>query len=213
MGQPPAVQRGLSAGWSALHGGLPATGLVGRWLRLVQPVAAALRPVPPLALTVAGLLLGWLAVWPAAAGWPALGALLVVLAAGCDALDGAVAVLADRASAFGAVADAVADRLTEVAYALAFWAVGAPAWACGASCGLGFLHEYVRERAGRPVAVTVGERPTRVLFAAFGLLGAALVPASPRWVALCWVAVAAVGLGQLLRALTASRPVRGPGPR
>jgi CDP-diacylglycerol--glycerol-3-phosphate 3-phosphatidyltransferase len=203
----------LAAGWSALHGGLPPTGVVGWWLRLVRPVAAALRGVRPLALTVAGLLLGWLAVWPAAAGWPALGALLIVVAACCDALDGAVAVLAGRASAFGAVADAVADRLTEVAYALALWSAGAPAWACGAACGLGLLHEYARERAGRPVAVTVNERPTRVLFAAFGLLGAAVVPASARWVPLCWVAVAALGLGQLLRALarggaTARRPPR-----
>jgi phosphatidylglycerophosphate synthase len=170
--------------------------VVGVWLRLVAPVASVLRRVPPLALTALGLALGWLAVWAAASGWPAVGALLVLSGAWCDALDGAVAVLARRVTAFGAVADRVADRLSEVAYAVAFWVVGAPAWACFSVCLVGFVHEYARG-PGVPV-ITVAERPTRVLFAAFGLLGAAVLPSSPRWVVLCWLAAALAGLAHLL---------------
>lgn len=202
MGQPPPVHRGLSAGWSALHGGLPATGAVAAWLRVVRPGALALRRVPPIALTLTGLALGWLAVPAAAGGWLVPAAVCVLAGAYCDALDGAVAVLAGRASAAGAVADRAADRLTEVAYALAFWLAGGPLWACAAVCLVGFAHEYARDRP----AITVAERPTRVLFAAFGLLGAAVVPSSPRWVVLVWLAVALLGLAQL----AAPRPPRWP---
>jgi CDP-diacylglycerol--glycerol-3-phosphate 3-phosphatidyltransferase len=189
---------GFAARWSALHGGLPPTGVVGWWLRLVHPVALALRAVPPLALTAAGLALGTLAAWPAALGWPLVAAVCVLLGAACDALDGAVAVLAGRDSAFGAVADAVADRLTEAGYALALWLAGAPGWLCAAAAGVGALHEYVRERVGRgPLAVTVAERPTRVLFAAFGLVAAAVLPGGVGWAVAGWLAVALAGLGQL----------------
>src|SRR5262244_2015619 len=159
--------------WSALHGGVPPTGLVGEWLRLVWRAARPLRAVPPLALTAAGLVTGWLAVWPAALGWPLPAAVAVLAGAGFDALDGAVAVLAGRESVFGAVVDSVADRLTELAYGVALWLAGAPGWLCGAVVGVGWLHEYLRERAAAGVlAVTVAERPTRVLCAFFALIAA-----------------------------------------
>jgi CDP-diacylglycerol--glycerol-3-phosphate 3-phosphatidyltransferase len=210
---------GFDRRWSALHGGLPPAGLVGRWLRLVRPVAELLRGVPPLVLTGAGLLVGWLAVWPAAAGWPLPAAAAVLLAAGFDALDGAVAVLAGRETRFGALADAVADRLTEVAHGVALWLAGAPGWLCAAAVGVGWLHEYVRERAAAGVlAVTVSERPTRVLFAFFGLVAAGTVGgpglvgwAAVGWAAAAWLVVAVVGLGQLC--LAAGRAVLSdPGP-
>jgi phosphatidylglycerophosphate synthase len=187
--------------WSALHGVRP-SGVVVWWLRGVYRVARHLTWLPPLGLTAGGMVAGWLAVWPAAAGLPALGSLCIVVGAACDALDGAVEVLSGRVSAFGAVADAAADRLTEVAYALALWLAGAPAWLCAAVCGVGVLHELMRARAGRALPLTVGERPTRVLFAAFGLLGASVVGGSPPWVALCWLVVAVAGFGQLSYGLT-----------
>ena len=165
-------------------------------------MAGSLRAVPPLVLTVGGLLVGWLAVGFVAAGWPLAAAVAVLVAAGLDALDGAVAVLAGRESAFGAVADAVADRLTEVGYGVALWLAGAPGWLCAGAVGVGWLHEYLRERVARgPLAVTVAERPTRVLFAFFGLVASAVLPGSVRWVMPCvaagWLAVAVLGLGQL----------------
>jgi CDP-diacylglycerol--glycerol-3-phosphate 3-phosphatidyltransferase len=204
---------GFAARWSALHGGVPPTGLVGYWLRLVHPVAAALRAVPPLLLTVAGLLVGVLAVWPAAVGLPLLAAVCVLFGALCDALDGAVAVLAGRESAFGAVADSVADRLTEAGYGVALWLAGAPGWLCAGAAGVGWLHEYLRERVGRgPLVLTVAERPTRVLFAFFGLVAAAVLPGAVGWVAAGWVAVALAGLGQLclaVRRLARDRVVPG----
>jgi catechol 2,3-dioxygenase-like lactoylglutathione lyase family enzyme len=193
--------RGLTdflIGWSALHGGVVPAGPVRWWLRAVYPVARVLRAVPPLALTVAGLVAGWLAVWPAVSGWPLVAAACVALAVACDALDGAVAVLAGAASPFGAVADAVADRLTEAAFGVALWQAGAPGWLCGTAVGVGWLHEYLRGRAGRGVsAITVSERPTRVLFGFFGLVAAAVWPALLGGVAGAWVAVAVAGLAQL----------------
>jgi len=100
------------------------------------------------------------------------------------------------------VADAVADRLTEAAYGVALWLAGAPGLLAGGAVGVGWLHEYVRERAAAGVlAVTVAERPTRVLFAFFGLVASAVLPGSVRWVMPCvaagWLAVAVLGLGQL----------------
>jgi phosphatidylglycerophosphate synthase len=181
----------LVAGWSRLHG-LPASGVVTRWLRLVHPLAYALRAVPPLALTALGLLLGVLC-WPLAAVAPVAAAVCVLAGAGCDALDGAVAVLSSRISAFGALADRCADRATEAAYALAFWTAGAPLWACLLTCLAGYAHEAVRRGS---TLITVAERPTRVLFAFFGLVGAAVMASSPRWVVLAWLAVAVAGLGQ-----------------
>jgi uncharacterized protein len=194
---------GFAARWSALHGGVPATPVVLRWLRLVRPVAAALaaRGVRPLALTVAGAVAGWLAVWPAAAGWPAVAAAFVLAGAGCDALDGAVAVLAGTDSAAGALADAVADRVAEAGWGAALWLAGVPGWLATAAVAVGWLQEYLRERAGRgPLAVTVAERPTRVLLACAGLVAAAW---SPTWAAAAvagWLAAGAAGAAQLVAA-------------
>jgi CDP-diacylglycerol--glycerol-3-phosphate 3-phosphatidyltransferase len=178
-----------------LHGGIAPTRLVGGWLVAVYQLARPLRRVPPWLLTLAGVLLGWSA--PLVAAWPVLAAGCVLAGALCDALDGAVAVLSERVSTFGAVLDAVADRLTEAAYGVALWRLGVPGPLCAAVVGVGWLHEYVRARAGVVGAITVAERPTRVLFAFFLLLSAGVAPRLVPPACAVWLAVALVGAGQL----------------
>lgn len=201
--------------WAASHGGHdPRTG--GRcersWFAAVHALArpAAARGVPPDALTVAAV--------AAAAAAPvavALGArwappLLVAGSALLDGLDGAVAALSGRASAWGHLADSLGDRLAEAAFGAALAVAGAPAGLCVGAVALGWLQEYARARAGAGgldavVVVTVAERPTRVLAAALGLLGAAALPhaagACATLGAATWLVLGAAGAVQLLPAL------------
>ncbi|HET8657642.1 MAG TPA: CDP-alcohol phosphatidyltransferase family protein [Micromonosporaceae bacterium] len=172
---------GYLAGWARLHGGHRPAGAVRVWLAAVHPLGVwlARRRVAPNAVTVAALGLAVLAVPAAYQGgaWVAMAAVLVVVSAVADGLDGAVAVLAGRASRAGAVLDSVADRLSEGAFGVALWVAGAPGWLAAGATGVGWLHEYLRARAGAVgVAgigpVTVAERPTRVIAAVTGLLAA-----------------------------------------
>jgi CDP-diacylglycerol--glycerol-3-phosphate 3-phosphatidyltransferase len=106
-----------------------------------------------------------------------LATVLVVVSGLVDSLDGTVAVLSDRVTRFGALVDAVCDRLADTAYAIAFWALGAPVWLCLLWAGVSFLAEYARARSQvllrAPVdVVTVGERPTRIVIAALFLTAA-----------------------------------------
>jgi CDP-diacylglycerol--glycerol-3-phosphate 3-phosphatidyltransferase len=153
-----------------------------------------------------------------------LAAAMVVLGAFADTVDGAVAVVTGRHSALGQVYDSVADRLTEAAWLVALWVLGAPAWLAVCCGAVAWLHEYVRACAtGAGMsdigAVTLGERPTRVLIAGFGLafcgvaglagrelvagtaslaVGSASLAAWAATVAAAiWFLLGSVGLGQL----------------
>ena len=197
-----------AAAWSALHGGFDpdkASPLVRGWIRLAYRGGFLLAGlgVGPMVVTGAGLLLSAavpvvVALGPA--GLP-LGALLVLLASVADGLDGAVAVVAGRTSRLGFVVDSVADRLGELAWLVAFWLAGAPGWLAVAAGAASWLHEYVRARAiaagMREIgAVTVAERPTRVIVTIAGLTlgnaGPALTLA-----AAAWLTLGVVGLVQL----------------
>jgi phosphatidylglycerophosphate synthase len=196
--------------WSALHGEVPPTGVVGGWLRLSHAVARPLADagVRPDLVTVTGLGLALLMLLPAAAGahWPLLAVVTIVLAGLLDSLDGAVAVLSDRVSRGGAVLDATCDRLADLCFVAALWLAGAPAGWCVAGGAVALLHEQVRA-AARAVGmrdvgvVTVSERPTRVIVTAAFLLGAGLFPArSGDWAAagaIAWTGVGLVGFVQL----------------
>lgn len=207
--------------WARLHGGFDpraAAPPVRAWLRLAYHggyVLGRLR-VTPTAVTVAGVLLclgvPLVAVRPQ--DGPFLGALLVLLASVADSLDGAVAVASNRTTRLGYVYDSVADRLGEAAWLVAFWLLGAPGALVAAGGALSWLHEYVRARATsagmREIgAVTVGERPTRVVVALVGLLLAGLagliepdLTAGTITVASAvWALLAGFGLGQLLAAV------------
>ncbi|MEP6463998.1 MAG: CDP-alcohol phosphatidyltransferase family protein [Frankiaceae bacterium] len=199
--------------WSGLHGGYDPSSsrFVDGWLRIAYTVARPLagRGVQPDALAALGLLIS-LGVIPLAAGgtrWPLLAAGTVVLAGLVDSLDGTVAVLTDRASRFGYVLDSVVDRLSDTAFLLALWRLGAfPGVCVTAGLAIGLL-EYTRARAGNAGmgeigVVTVGERGTRIPLVAATLGTAGLYPGHAADVATLGaattLALSAIGLGQFL---------------
>jgi archaetidylinositol phosphate synthase len=183
--------------WQALHDGVDPrrTPLVVPWLRLVHAVAVPLARLrtPPDPLTVGA------ARAPAAAllvpVWPA--ALLVLLSALFDGLDGGVALLRDRVTARGALLDTVGDRVSDLLFVAALVHAGAPGW-LGIASGAGvLLLEDIRVRSGEVLALTVAERPTRVIATALGLVSVPTVGLAVLAVALV------VGLVQLQRARSA----------
>lgn len=226
----PDTWAGYAVRWAALHGGYDprnAPRLARGWLRLAYLVARTVAGAgaTPAAITGFGLLL-CLLVPVAAAGpgaWPVAGAALVLVSALADTVDGAVAVLTARASRLGYLYDSVADRIGEAAWLLALWLTGVPAALVLGCAGLVFLHEYVRARAtaagmAEVGAVTVAERPTRVIVTVFALLvagvirvsglragaldAAGLATASATVLVAGWVLLGLAGLAQLLRAVT-----------
>ena len=215
-------------GWSSLHDGVQPSAVVRGWLRMVRALAAGpVLRLPPDLLSAAGVL-ALLGAWAAIAGpgWPALAVPLIVAAGVLDGLDGAVALRTGRARPLGAVVDAVADRLGDVLLGAVLLALGAaPGWVA-AAVFLVFLHEYIRSRAqaaGMPGvgAVTVAERPTRLIVVAMAAGGAAVFPAGLPWLgwgwgttfAITWTAVGVVGMVQLLVGVRRSIPPEFPRPR
>lgn len=187
--------------WSALHHGIdPArVPLLMPWLRLMWLLARPLRAVPPVVLTVCGVLCAVAAaVLAAPLPWAALG--LVLAAVLCDGLDGAVAVLAGRASAAGARLDAVADRISDAAFAAVLWGCGVP-WGVALACGAVAIGVDVLRRVRRvPDRITAGERPTWTVCTVLAC-GAAGVTAAQWPVLVCaavWLAAATVALAQVL---------------
>lgn len=198
--------------WSGVHEGYDAatTHLVRGWLavvhRLARPLASA--GVQPDVLTVWTVWLALVVVACAARGgpWAVAGAVLLIVSALGDALDGAVAVLTDRTSAWGYVLDSVVDRANDGLFVAAVWVVGGPAaLAVGGGVAFGLL-EYLRARAGNAGAshvdaITVGERPTRVICCALGLASAGLFPRRAELLAaICLgvlLALSCAGLAQL----------------
>jgi CDP-diacylglycerol--glycerol-3-phosphate 3-phosphatidyltransferase len=172
------------AAWSTWHGGADpaASRLVHGWLSGVYGLARRVAGLPPVAVTVAGLLVAVAAVVPAAVGgpWLVLAGVLVGLSAVLDGLDGALAIATGRASRRGFVLDSAVDRLSEAAFAAALWVAGAPGWLAAAFGGLCWLPDYLRARAGQAGvtetgALSVWERPTRVIMTGFTLGGAGVV--------------------------------------
>jgi phosphatidylglycerophosphate synthase len=172
--------------WSQAHGSIDPHGSrwVSGWLGLVHrcTVPLARRHVAPAHVTAAGLLVS--AAVPALAaagdGWPLLAAVLAVLAGLLDGVDGALARMDGTATAWGGVLDTLADRCSDLAFLLALWFLGAPAWACAVAAALTFLLEAARSAAvGAGLEgvgpVTLWERPTRVIVTtlAAGVVGVA----------------------------------------
>jgi len=169
--------------WSRWHGGAGTTSpLVRSWLSLAYALARPVAAVPPLAATALGLLVAGAAVVPAAAGgaWLVVAGVLVGFSGLLDSLDGALAIATGRASRRGFVLDSVVDRLSEAAYAAALWVAGAPGWLAVVFGALCWLPDYVRARAGQAGvaetgALSVWERPTRVILTGLTLLGAGVL--------------------------------------
>jgi CDP-diacylglycerol--glycerol-3-phosphate 3-phosphatidyltransferase len=168
------------AAWSRWHGDARTdTALVRGWLTAAHTLARPLAGLPPVVATAVGLLVAGAAVVPAAAGGPWLIAagLLIGLSGLLDSLDGALAIGTGRASRRGFVLDSVVDRLSEAAFAIALWVAGAPGWLAAAFGALCWLPDYLRARAGQAGvretgALSVWERPTRVILTGFTLGGA-----------------------------------------
>jgi phosphatidylglycerophosphate synthase len=171
------------AAWSRWHGGAGTESVLVRgWLSAAWTLARPLAGMPPVLATALGLLVAVAAVIPACAGgaWLLLAGGLVGLSGLLDSLDGALAIGTGRASRRGFVLDSAVDRLTEVAYAAALWTAGAPGWLAVAFGALCWLPDYLRARAGQvgireTGALSVWERPTRVLMTGFTLVGAGVV--------------------------------------
>jgi phosphatidylglycerophosphate synthase len=207
--------------WSGLHGGVdPRDGspLVRGWLRLAYGVGRVLARlgVRPATVTLAGLLLCALVPLAVRVGrlGPVLGAVLVVLSTVADSADGAVAVITNRVTRLGYVYDSVADRLGEVAWLVALWLLGVPAWLVITTGGVAWLHEYLRARATAAGmkeigTVTVAERPTRAIAVTAGLLLAGagglvsrdLAVGTATMATAIWLLLGAVGLLQLIAAM------------
>jgi phosphatidylglycerophosphate synthase len=171
------------AAWSRWHGGAgTSTPLVRGWLSLAYALARPLAGLPPVVATVLGLLAAVAAIGPAHAGglWMLAAGVLVGLSGLLDSLDGALAIGTGRASRRGFVLDSAVDRLTEAAYATALWAAGAPGWLAVVFGALCWLPDYLRARAGQAGvaetgALTVWERPTRVILTGLTTVGAGVV--------------------------------------
>jgi CDP-diacylglycerol--glycerol-3-phosphate 3-phosphatidyltransferase len=213
------------AEWSALHGGVQPSLVVRGWLRLIRSLAAGpVLRIPPDVLSAIGVLTlagAWAAV--AGPGWPALTVVLVAAAGILDGLDGAVALRTGRARPLGAVVDAVADRIGDLFLGAVLLTLGAPLPWVLASLTLVLLMEYLRARSqsvGMPGvgAVTVAERPTRLILVGVAAAGAAAAPAGVPllgwdWatgLAITWTVVGVVGMVQLLVGVRRSMPTTFP---
>jgi phosphatidylglycerophosphate synthase len=187
------------AGWERLHGeDVSGNRLAGGWIRLMHRIARVplVRSASPDVLTVCGVLCAAASVLVAAQGrqWPLLAVALIVVAALFDGLDGAVALRSGKVRPLGAVLDAVADRVSDLCLLGVLVALGADARWCAALGAATLLHEYARARAqaagmASAGAITVIEKPTRVILAALACAGAAIVPSGPPGLPWSWAVV------------------------
>ncbi|WBQ08326.1 CDP-alcohol phosphatidyltransferase family protein [Kribbella sp. CA-293567] len=166
--------------WSRRHGGLdPQRSVwISGWVGLVDAFARPLaaRGVSPDVVTLLGTAVTALVPLLAWAGsvWLFVAIPVVVAGAVLDGVDGAVASRTGKTSRWGQVLDSLADRLSDLLLALTLALLGAPWWLAVALGAVTLLHESVRATAqaaglAGPGAVTVAERPTRVIVASFAL--------------------------------------------
>lgn len=143
--------------------------------------------------------------------WPAVAALAMLCALAADTLACGLTVLTARDVRPGAFYQSLVDRLGEACWLVALALLGARAGAVLAVAVLVWMHEYMRARVGaaalRPMATaTVGDRPTRFWLTIVGLilaaitaqLGADLAAGTVTLIVLIWLALALIGLGQLV---------------
>ena len=221
MAVPIVTWEQYAADWSGLHGGVDLGKVrpgVRRWLRLGFEIARWLQRarVPAGAVTALGLLSSVVVavVVTHGSGGILLAALLVFVATLADTVDGALAVLSGHTTRLGYVYDAVVDRIGEACWLIALWRIGAAGHVVVAAGALAWLHEYVRSRGNAAgmteiTAVTVGERPTRVMVTIGGLVLAGLAESFNPHVAAgiaaittaTWIVLGLIGITQLLAAV------------
>jgi phosphatidylglycerophosphate synthase len=159
------------------------------WLRamwrLARPLATA--RVPPDLVTLAGLLLAV----ASTRARPGRATPLLIGSAIADGLDGAVAILTNTSTAHGTMLDHACDRVGDVAAGVVLSRAGAPRVLVIPAIALSLAQETWLRRIS---AVTVNERPTRIVCAAVGDVGRRV--SGRRWpavvAALVWDWLAAV---------------------
>ncbi len=148
--------------------------------------------VLPDVLTLVGLWLAGLVLALSRLGgrWPILGGIVMIISSLTDGVDGAVAGLSKRTTARGYVLDSVVDRLAEACFVGGVVLAGTPAWPGVVAISGIVLLEYTRARAaaaasqldgpgfGEVGAITIGERPTRVIGCTLSLIAMGVAPAS-----------------------------------
>lgn len=150
---------------------------------VLDPVVSLLMRigVPPMAVTVAGLVLSLAGACAIARGAFIAGGVLIIVSGVCDTLDGSLARKAGRESVFGAFIDSTIDRVAELAcfgalvvYYAARGEAGRIALVLAIVALAGsFLTSYTRARAeglGLECRVGLLERPERVALLVLGLL-------------------------------------------
>ncbi|MBD0860580.1 CDP-alcohol phosphatidyltransferase family protein [Gordonia sp. zg691] len=171
--------------WSSLHGGIDPRGSVWtrNWVLLSNACARPLARIgiTPNVVTVLGVVVTAVALCLTllGGGWPAIGAVVIVFAALLDGIDGAIAAQTGTASRWGRVYDTLADRCSDLMLAAIVVIVGAPMWTGVTIAVLTLLLESTRATAqvigmNGPGAVTVWERPSRVILAVIAALTAAI---------------------------------------
>jgi CDP-diacylglycerol--glycerol-3-phosphate 3-phosphatidyltransferase len=193
--------------WSALHGQAQPNGLIRVWLRFMFVITTPLLRLSPnfvtltsgiFAVVLAGIARTPSLYWLVAAGIFALGVF--------DGVDGVIAVRTNRVTQWGAFLDSLMDRVVDVAIAAMFVIAGAHPIVVLVAGTATLIHEYMRARAAsvgyRLIgAVTVAEKPTRMILAVVAFTACAVSKSQTRafmnissWV---WLVIAAIGLGQL----------------
>lgn len=167
--------------WSRLHGGMDPRQIpwVRGWVLISHGCA---RPLVRLGVTantvtVLGVVATAVALCVTMFGgwWPAVAALVILVAALLDGIDGAIAAQTRTASRWGRINDAVADRCSDVMLIGILVVVGAPSWLGISIVVLTLILETTRATAQAvgmtgPGAVTVWERPSRVILAVIAAL-------------------------------------------
>ncbi|GAB3659602.1 hypothetical protein [Glycomyces tarimensis] len=198
-----------------MHTRVPADSLVGRAI-----LSTRLQPGAVVGL---GLIAGLLVPVAALLGGPIV--LATVPLIGATALaDASYALLAARSTRLSRrvlVFEPLAGRLSEAAWLLALWFLGAPGWAVCVTGALSWIYVQTRSRA-RQVGLrdlgmtTLGERSVRTLtvalgFAAAGVVAVAGGPAYADWISgavtfavTAWLLMAALGLLQLVIVVSAA---------
>ena len=189
--------------WSAAHGDVDpdSSRWISGWLSIVHRLTGRLagRGIDPAVVTAAGLvvsatvpLLAWLG-----GRWPLLAIVCVVAAGLLDGIDGALARWDGTASRWGSVLDDLADRCSDLLLISALAFLGAPPALCLAAGVLTLLLESARASARAAGldgigVLTVWERPSRIIVAAFGVGLCGVVDSSMPWIATGAAAIAVV---------------------
>ncbi len=189
--------------WSKLHGNVEVTGIVKGWLTISYAVVRPLNllKVPASAVTISGLVFG-VALWRNSSQW--FGLLFLALSLLSDGLDGSLAIIGGKESLRGAAIDSVVDRVTEVFWALTFYAIGGHIAIVFLAWLIASTQEYARARMGGLGlhdigVVSISERPVRASLLAIALVAHLLSLNFAQPLAIIWLGMQTWSLLSVMR--------------